>query len=298
MVNRENILNEAYKACMTEMYLKAQPSADFNKLLEDVKAGKLEDSQECPLYSRYYLSYDEFNYIKDKYIKAYRIKEEFTDNINIVKDYFDGKGHKDVWIPAEKREDGYIKPGYRSIAEVPHIKTVISDILKEYNNEDDECVNKITHKIFQYLEDCQDFYRFDREENSFNYSICLGCSPTSNKKSVIEYWAKQGININIEDRNPLLFWDKDEYEDEFIDVMIDSYGENWEEITWNQYYETDDGKKNLVSEWLNNDNNFKDYYVCRNDNDELVVSKFNDTEFIEILIDDFIDKHQIKKEKH
>ena len=80
--------------------------------------------------------------------------------------------------------------------------------------------------------------------------------------------------------------------------MIDSYGENWEEITWNQYYETDDGKKNLVSEWLSNNDNFKNYYVCRNDNDELVVSKFNDTEFIEILIDDFINKYQIKKEKH
>ena len=75
----------------------------------------------------------------------------------------------------------------------------------------------------------KEFYRFNREENSFSTSIALGASPTSNPESVKEYWKSQGIDIEIEERNPLLFWERDYYGDEFEEVMEDEYGEDWKE---------------------------------------------------------------------
>ena len=62
MIDREKIIEQAYVECMCEMYAKAQPSADYKKLLEDVKNGKITDSPYDPVYSRYYLSYEEYKY--------------------------------------------------------------------------------------------------------------------------------------------------------------------------------------------------------------------------------------------
>ena len=58
----------------------------------------------------------------------------------------------------------------------------------------------------------------------------LGASPNSNSKAVVEYWKSKGIDIVIEERNPLLFYEQDYYGDEFEEEMIDEYGENWKEI--------------------------------------------------------------------
>ena len=71
MIDRQFIINRAWDECMTEMYAKAQPSADFHQILEDVKSGKIKDDPHDPVYNRYYLSYDEFQYILHKYIDAY-----------------------------------------------------------------------------------------------------------------------------------------------------------------------------------------------------------------------------------
>ena len=40
-INREDIIEEAYMKCMTEMYAKAQPSANFSELLDGVKNGTI-----------------------------------------------------------------------------------------------------------------------------------------------------------------------------------------------------------------------------------------------------------------
>ena len=61
MLDRDEIIGRAYDDCMSEMYAKAQPSADFKQLVEDVKSGKIIDSNENPVYNRYYLSYEEFH---------------------------------------------------------------------------------------------------------------------------------------------------------------------------------------------------------------------------------------------
>lgn len=288
MINRDSIIEEAYHKCMSEMYAKAQPSADYDKLIEGVKNGTIEDSSENPLYSRYYLSYEEFVYILDKYCNAYGIEEKWQDNIDVVRHYFTGGGYEDVYIEGEVDKDGYKHPGYRSAKQVPHIKDVISS---KYG---DDAATDISDMILSYIDKCKDYYRFDREENNFRAHIALGASPTSNKQTVIDYWKSQGVVINIEDRNPMLFWDKDYYGDEFEEMMIEEYGDNWEEENWKQYYNSQDGKKKLVENFISaNKNTIEELDKCfvKKIGDEMFV--YNISDLTSIHIDIFIEKYNI-----
>lgn len=282
MLDRRKILEKAHHDCLVEMYAKAQPPADFNKILEDVKSGILTDDEKNPIYKRHYLSYKEFEYILNKYCSAYRINREWPDNIDVIERYFKGEGRKDVWIPNRIDKDGFKHPGYRSSEAVPHIKDTIKNIIK-----DNEAAEKISEEIFNYLENCKNYYRFDTEESSFKVGISLGCSPISNKDVVIEYWKEQGVDIEIKDRNPMLLWDMDYYGDEFEDVMIDEYGNNWEEKTWNDYYATNEGKRELVEEYLRSNEGYERYYVRESENEKLMVINFDSGE--EIEIDTFIE---------
>ena len=65
MLNRDNIIQRAVQECLEEMYAKAQPSANYKELIEKVKSGEIEDSNENPVYNRYYLSQEEFEYIRN-----------------------------------------------------------------------------------------------------------------------------------------------------------------------------------------------------------------------------------------
>ena len=291
-LSRRDILQKAYDECMTEMYAKAQPSADYNKIIEDLRNGVSDDSQDDPIYQRHYLSHEEFNYIKDKYIDAYGMKEHWHSNIDIIKDYFNGKGNKDKWIPEVVHEDGYKTPGYRSFEKVPQL----SEQFKEFV--DEETAIKLQEIVLNNLQWCEDYYMFDREADSFSCSVSLGASPTSHKDGVVKYWKDKGVEVNIEDRNPCLFYDADELGDEFEDVMIDEYGEDWKNYWWNFYYNTNDGKKKLVTEWMQDDkreNKFNGHYVREIDG-ELIVDDFYN-EGSEMNIDEFIKKHNIKWEE-
>lgn len=192
------------------------------------------------VYERYYLSNEEFNYIRDKYINAYNIKESWKSNIELLEDYLVKGGTKDKYIAAHTDEYGY-HPGYRGYEKVEPISNQIQNILKTElgeGNVTDKISNKITETILNTISDCKEFYRFDREQSSFSCSLSLGASPSSNSETVKEYWKSQGIDLDIEIRNPLLFWEQDYYEDEFEEVMEDEYGENWKEIKYNEWQET------------------------------------------------------------
>ena len=303
MLDRKEILERAYDECMTEMYAKAQPSVDYHQLLEDFKSGKLTESDKDPIYGRHYLSYEEFHYILKKYIDAYNIKCEWNFHLDIVEGYFTGRGNKDVWIPDEIDNDGkIIRTGHRSFENVPHIKDTIRFKLNSYLDDSNvlrDITKDITKEVLSYIDNCKNYYRFDREEQGFSASVALGCSPTSNKEQVIEYWKAQGIDVKITDRNPYLFWDMDYYGDDFVEYMVEEYGKGWVKKTWNLYYSTDDGKKKLVDEWLRNNKNKKKYdgyFVHRGDNNELEVIKFDDSS-IHIPIDTFIEENKIKHNK-
>ena len=294
-LTRDDIIDEAYMKCMNEMYAKAQPSTNFNELLEGVKNGTIIDTPYDKVFERYYLSYEEFHYILDKYTELYGMTEKWTSYLETVEKYFTGEGRKDIWIAEKNDEDGNRHPGYRSSEAVPHIKDTINNILKQYVDESysQEINKKITKEVLSYVENCKNFYRYDREEHNFSARVALGCSPTSNKESVIEYWKKQGKDIEIVERNPILLWDMDYYGDEFEEVMIDTYGKNWLKKTWNNYYNSKEGKKKLVYEWMRQREEFNNMYVSNDDNGDLIIINFTDSS-VSIPIDNFIKENKIK----
>ena len=184
MLTRDKIIEQAYHECMAEMYAKSQPSVDFNQLLADAKSGKIGKDEK--VYERYYLSHPEFDHIREKYIDAYNIKSTWKSNIEVLEQYLTEGGNKDKYIEAHTDEYGY-HPGYRGYESVKPIGEQIQDILKtELGDGHFEVGNKILEAVMNTIKDCKEYYRFDREENDFNYSVALGPSPCSNKDTVKE----------------------------------------------------------------------------------------------------------------
>lgn len=247
MLDRDVILQQAIDDCYEEMYQKAQPSASYKELVENVKSGELKDSSDEPLYKRYYLSQEEFEYIRNKYKEAYNIKSTWKDNIELLESYLTEGGTKDKYIPTRMDEDGDIHPGYRSYEKVKPLVEQIKDIT---NNK--ELAESITKLVMNNITNCKDYYRFNREETGFDWQVTLGCAPISNKDEVIKYWKSQGKDITIEDRNPLTFWEKDYYENEFEEVMVEEYGKNWKKKLDKKYKEEKAKIKELKeAEWKN-----------------------------------------------
>lgn len=248
MLDRKEILERAYNECITEMYAKAQPSASFNQLLSDAKEGKI--SKDEKVYERHYLSHDEFNHIREKYIDAYNIKSTWKSNIELLEQYLTEGGNKDKYIEAHTDEYGY-HPGYRGYEKVNPIFNQIADYLKMYTSNELSVImaNKITKIVMDAINNCKEYYRFDREENDFNYSVALGPSPSSNKDTVKEYWKEQGIDVDPVEPNPYLIWQKDYYGDEFEEVMEWEYGEDWKE-QFDKKWEEDKKQKEIEkAEW-------------------------------------------------
>lgn len=229
-LTRRDVIQEAYDACMREMYAKAQPSADYDAIVAGVKDGTIKDSDKDPVYARYYLSQEEFKYILDKCIKAYGMDKKWDSYVGIIETYLKGGGHRDVYVNNRKE-----------LTCVPHIKEAFKEeIYDNFGNimgEDTEKLSEIlSNKVLEYVQWCRDFYRVDREADSFSVSVTLGASPTCNPDTVIEYWAKQGVDIDIEWRNPLLLWEMDEYGDDFEEYMEEEYGDDWEQY-WKREWE-------------------------------------------------------------
>lgn len=237
-LNRNQILCQAVDECMREMYLKSQPSADFDQLVQDIKDGKIDKNER--IYERYYLSQDEFKYILNKYKEAYRINKEWVPNIEVLEDYLKLGGNKDKYIPEKIDEDGFKHPGYRGYEKVPSlIEQFKSYLADKYSDKEvaSKYAKELANIVLTTISDCKDYYKFDREEDDFNYSIYLGSSPTSNKESVKKWWKEnKGIDIEIEDRIPRLFWYYDEgYTDEDLAEEFEDYGPNWKEKLYQEW---------------------------------------------------------------
>lgn len=231
MLDRDIIIKRAIDECMEEMYQKAQPSASYKELVEKVKAKDICDSHEDPIYNRYYLSMEEFDYIKNKYSEAYGFKPHWKEDIEVLEEYLKKGGNKDKYIPTTMEEDGSIHPGYRSYDKVKPLRSQIHELIA-----DEDVANKVTDLVFNTIKECKNYYRFDKTQEIFDFHICLGASPTSNKETVKKYWESQGKSVEIEDRNPLLLWDKDYYGSEFENAMLDEYGPDWKEF-WDEKYQ-------------------------------------------------------------
>lgn len=230
LITRRDIMQEAYNACMREMYAKAQPSADYDAIVAGVKDGTIQDSDKDPVYARHYLSQEEFKHILNKYIKAYGMEKKWDSYVGIIETYLKGGGHRNIYVNNSKE-----------LICVPHIKeTFTKEINDNFGNvlgEDTEKLSEIlSNKVLEYVQWCRDFYRVDVEAGSFSMSVALGESPSSNPDAVVKYWARQGVDIDIEWRNPLLLWEMDEYGEYFEEYMVEEYGDDWEQY-WKREWE-------------------------------------------------------------
>lgn len=242
--NRDTIISQAVDACYTELYKRAQPSADFKELMAQYKIDKKQ------FYDHYYLSSEELKYVVEKYIEAYGMEDFWDRHFNLLKDNLKEGGMKDKWIPEKVDENGFRHPGYRGYEKYPPLRNQICSILEASFLSDttiNELTDKVTDKVFELINIVQDFYKHDKEKNDFTFTMYLGGSPTSNPDTVKEYWKSQGVDINIENRNPLLFWDQDYYGDNFEEIMEEEYGENWKQY-WDDKWKEEIKQKELEKE--------------------------------------------------
>ena len=252
MLEREDILIKAMEDCYREMFAKAQPAADWDNLIQEYRDGKIDEDKDGPVYDRHYLSQDEFVYILDKYLDAYRIKSEWREDIEILEEYLTKGGSKDKYFESYEDENGY-HPAYRGYEHVAplknHIKDIIAPYYVGYEKTQDEIAQKVTDKVMGLISDCKNFYSFNRDEMKFRNTLAMGASPTSKAETVKKWWKDHyDVDIEIEERNPLLFWEYDYYGDEIDDVMSNEYGENWKEIFDKKWEEQKAQKKAELEE--------------------------------------------------
>lgn len=255
-IDRESILLQAVKDCYREMFAKAQPSADWDNLIQEYKEGKIDEEKDGPVYDRHYLSYHEYVYIINKYIEAYKIKSGWNDHINLLKEYLIEGGSKDKYIEEHTDENGNYYPGYRGYEKVKPIKEQILYELYKWLDDDNKCegcTEAITKIVMNTIDTCQYFYRFNMDECKFRNTLAMGATPTSNAETVKKWWKDHyNVDIDIEERNPLLLWEYDNYGDEMDEIMTDDYGENWEQIWWDKYHKEKAEKKAKSEEKLKN----------------------------------------------
>ena len=255
MLTRNEILTRAIHDCYKEMYAKAQPSGDWDQIVQEFKDGKRNKDER--VYEQYYLSQEEFTYIVDKYLDAYNIKEQWKDNVKVVEDYLNNGGVKDKYIPDEYDENGeLVSMGHRGYEKVPPIKEQIRKIIDSYlentelNQTRQDLTNDIADKVMEIISTCKNFYQFDKEESQFRITTALGASPTSNPEIVKRYWKeKTGEDIEIEERNPKLFWYRDEgYTDDDLAEEFEDLGPNWKEKLDKEWKDEIEAKKHEQEE--------------------------------------------------
>ena len=171
MINRDNILGEAMHECLVAMYKWSQPSIDLNEL---IKSG-FKDNRENPLYEQHYLSQENFEYIRQAYMDAYGITDDWDDTFEILIKQLKEGGIEDDYKPATKE-----RPGYRDYKKVAPLAEVIT------------CPGEL-NTIIDYIQKCQNFFKgHRREKDQFSCSVALGGSPTTCAKKVEEYWHNNG----------------------------------------------------------------------------------------------------------
>ena len=205
-LSRRQLLSNVVHDCMKELFQKAQPSVNIDDYLKQIKEGKITDNTRPYIYQRHYISDAEAKYVVEKYLDAYRMKNEWRSNIDLlIKDLKEGCT-VDKYIDEYVDEYGNEHPGHRSYDKREPLEVRISNILANAGVTNDTLAKELSDEVFDYIENRKDFYRFDREEDQFNWSIFLGACPTGNKQEVIDYWKSQGKDINIVERDPRTFW--------------------------------------------------------------------------------------------
>ena len=198
--SKREFINEIVERCIREMYAKAQPKGDYDEILKLAKDNKIKEEYPEGIYNYYYLSQEEFNYIKDKYINVFCIANKWKPDCDLLIDNVVNGGHVDDYVEATET-----RLGYRIAKEIPPF----AKLIEEKFGISEDTSDAIVKMLAKTMEGYKDFYKFDNNEETFNINICLGASPTSNKQTVIDNWKKKGVDIEIKDRDSRRFWYED-----------------------------------------------------------------------------------------
>lgn len=185
-LSKDDVIWKIRNDCLREMYAKSQPSANYNDVLQYYKDCEQSGVKPEKIYERYYLSYEEFVYIENKYLELYNLQDSFKDNCDIIIRDMEEGCVRDKHIPAEVI-DGMFHPAHRGYEKVPPLK----DLIGEEN----------ANKVVEFIKDRKCFYRFNKDESKFRFNVALTDSPTSNMEEVIKYWKAQGKEIKIDPRH-------------------------------------------------------------------------------------------------
>ncbi|MGM9531194.1 hypothetical protein [Intestinibacter sp.] len=201
MIDKRDILSKAIYECLVECYKWAQPSINVDEL---IKNKQIQETQDDKFMDRYYLSQENFKFIQEMFMDAYRIRNKWEDHVDLLVNYITSKdSKKDVYIP--RNGD---RPGYRGYKPIVPLNEVILNYLKEYfvlkDNNQSDIVEKdakaLQDKILKLVDTCKEFYKRDMDHEAFLINTALGWSPTSNKEKVEEYWKSHGRpNFTIKD---------------------------------------------------------------------------------------------------
>ena len=213
-ITRAGVIRQCEIDCLREMYRKSQPSGDYDEYVQKVNDGEIKEEIGNEIYRRHYLSREEYQYIVNKYISAYNLEDKWNDHFEILVHYLGNTAKTEITV----EQDGF--PQRKEYKQLDDISDIFVEVLKnnfaylineEISDEDlDKTANELKQAVLNRIEMCRTFYHHGIEKNSFRFNMGLGYgSPTSNKEEVIEYWKRQGIDIEIVDRNPDRFWEND-----------------------------------------------------------------------------------------
>ena len=174
MKTRKDVLIQAIDECVREMYELSQPPGDLTEIRRLAKEG-LEDEKH-PFYKQHFLPQEIFTEILESYMDAYGVKSTWNYHVDTIKDYLKNGGTYTDYSDGKKT--------YR------HTEKLEDLIGKEH-----------AEIVFNLINKCQGYYLFNGDENTFRFNVCLGSSPTSNRKTVEEYWSeKNGEQFKVNDR--------------------------------------------------------------------------------------------------
>lgn len=188
MITRNDILWKGVEECLDKMYRASQPSITWAEICEKAKQDK-ENGEEHFYWREHYLSKEEQDDIYYEFSKAYRAVNEWIDDCNTVIKYLEEGGIKDKWI----ERDGN-NPGYRGYENVPPISKQIYSILNEYELYNKDMHDELTKTILETIENCRDFFRFDRDAEKFMFNV-MNYAPNTNIKAVREFYKDTDVII-------------------------------------------------------------------------------------------------------
>ena len=193
---RRDMVERAMNECLDEMYRSSQPRITWKEVIN-----LYNENPNRRIWQEHYLPQWLYTEILERYLKMYRIDNDWRKDVELVESYLSEGGTKDKYIPETIDKDGFRHPGYRGYEDVPPISKQINEIITQhYGNVEpgqEHLVKKITSAVLETIGACKNYFDVNREEIGFRLEIS-NYSPNSNIEAVREFY-KDNPDIKIEE---------------------------------------------------------------------------------------------------